>query len=384
MIRSDNREGATEALPFLSYPQQLSEFVASQSISLPDISAVSEIYPFRIPLFYARLIDWSNPSCPIRLQALPSPQELADSDNLDPLDEGSIQMTSCFLKRYPKRGVFLVSGQCAMYCRFCNRRRMVGKGWKPELAMKETFDYLEHDREISEVILSGGDPMMLPASELEYILNRLRRIPQIVTIRISSRLPVVFPMGIQPDHIKAIKKVSPVWFIVHINHPKEITKEFLEIIGKLRRAGAILLSQTVLLRRVNDCPYVLARLFERLVQAGVKPYYLFQLDDVAGASHFKVKVRTGLAIIKRLRREVSGLCIPHYALDITGGLGKVPIDNQYIVGSRKESLKVKNLAGETGIYRDDGESSRCAGCGICRNSDGDASPQERVDLCGSH
>jgi lysine 2,3-aminomutase len=367
VIKTYNREGASRALPFLSHPQQLSEFASFHDVNVNsyDVAAVAECYPFKIPLFYARLIDWDNPSCPIRLQSLPSVEELLDRDNLDPLDEGSIQITPCFLKRYPKRGVFLVSGECAMYCRFCNRRRMVGKGWKPELAREETFDYLENNREIQEVILSGGDPMMLPGSELQYILERLRRISRIRTIRISSRLPIVFPEGIHRDHLRAIKKASPVWFIVHINHPKEITPEFLETTRLLRQAGAILLSQTVLLRKINDCPHILANLFERLVQAGIKPYYLFQLDDVAGAAHFKVKVQTGLSIIKQLRREVSGLCIPHYALDITGGLGKVPIDNRYIEDAGEEGLRVRNLSGQVGVYKDDGENSACSACGIC-------------------
>ncbi len=365
MIELHNREGAERALPFLSHPQQLVDFVAPlHGVNVADIAAVSRRYPFKIPPFYARLIDWSNPFCPIGLQALPTVHELTDGHTLDPLDEESIQVTPSFLKRYPKRGVFWVSGQCAMYCRFCNRRRMVGKGWDPELSREETLDYLEGDGEITEVILSGGDPMTLPASELGYILEKLRGIPRIRTIRISSRLPVVYPMGVERDHLRAIKKASPIWFIVHINHPREITPEFLEVVTLLRESGAILLSQTVLLRMVNDCSGILGKLFEQLIQAGVKPYYLFQLDDVAGTAHFKVKVHTGLSIIRQLRREVSGLCMPHYALDITGGLGKVPIENQYIEGAG-EDLEVKNLTGRVGVYRDTGRASTCVSCGIC-------------------
>jgi lysine 2,3-aminomutase len=364
VIDSHNGEGAQGPLLFLSHPQQLLDLTPIQNLDVANLTAVSEMYPFKIPPFYASLIDWTNPTCPIRLQALPTVQELSGGQNLDPLDEGSIQATPSFLKRYPKRGVFWVSGRCAMYCRFCNRRRIVGKEWKPELSREETLAFLEQDPEITEVILSGGDPMMLPASELAYILGRLRRISRIRTIRISSRLPVVFPMGIQADHLRAIEAASPVWFVVHINHPKEITPEFLEVVRLLRQVGAILLSQTVLLRMVNDCPGILGDLFERLVHAGVKPYYLFQLDDVAGASHFKVRIQTGLSIIKQLRRQISGLCIPHYALDITGGLGKVPIENQYIQDA-EENLKVQNLAGRIGVYRDNGEVSRCVSCGIC-------------------
>ena len=179
-------------------------------------------------------------------------------------------------------------------------------------------------------------------------------------------MPVVFPerIGI---HRKAIKKHGPLWFIVHINHPREMTAEFFGAIRALRETGAAIVSQTVLLRRVNDCPHILARLFERLVEAGVKPYYLFQLDDVTGAAHFKVRLETGASIMRSLRSSVSGLCMPQYAVDITGGLGKIPLEAGYVKRRQKDRVVMESLEGRRGVYLDNGETSRCNECGVCRS-----------------
>ncbi len=314
-------------------------------------------------------MDRENPLCPIRLQAIPSVQELQTGGGPDPLSEAAIGVTPSFLKRYPRRGVFLVSSECAMYCRFCNRKRAVGKGRSWEESIEETFRYLEKDEEISEVILSGGDPFMLPPTRLACILERLRSIKRIDVLRISTRFPVVFPEGVHREHVKTIRRHAPVWLIIHINHPKEVTSEFAEVVAMLRKAGAVLISQTVLLRGINDCAHVLAGLFQRLVGLGVKPYYLFQLDDVQGAQHFKVRLSTGMALMKQLRRDMSGLCIPQYALDITGGLGKVPLESSYTGKRKGKNLVLQNADGDKGEYRDDGRKSRCHGCGFCQGND---------------
>jgi lysine 2,3-aminomutase len=333
--------------------------------SRQEIESVGRVYPFTVPTYYAGLMEPGNPRCPIRLQAVPSAEELASTGIADPLGEHKIAATPTFFRRYPKRGVFLVAAQCAMYCRFCNRRRLVGRGFKPEDFREETLLYLERSPDITEVILSGGDPLMLDPPELDYILSRLRRIDRIKVIRISSRMPVVFP-GRTEVYRKAIKRHGPLWFVVHINHPREVTAEFIGAIKGLHEAGAVIVSQTVLLRRVNDCPHILARLFERLVEEGVKPYYLFQLDDVVGATHFKVRLETGAAIMRALRASVSGLCMPSYALDITGGLGKIPLESGCVRQRKGDRVFMENLQGEQGVYRDDGKESRCNDCGICR------------------
>jgi lysine 2,3-aminomutase len=207
---------------------------------------------------------------------------------------------------------------------------------------------------------------MLAPARLAYILERLRSNKQIHVVRISTRFPVVFPEGMQQEHLKAIRKCAPIWVIVHINHPKEVTSQFAEVVAMLRDGGAVLISQTVLLRDVNDCPHILSGLFERLVRLGVKPYYLFQLDDAQGAQHFKVRLSAGMGLMRELRRSLSGLCIPQYALDITGGVGKVPLEPTYVVKRKGNSLVLRNPAGETGMYRDDGRKSHCHDCGFCR------------------
>ncbi|MGD0230260.1 MAG: KamA family radical SAM protein [Syntrophorhabdales bacterium] len=344
----------------------LSGFISLDSESKKEIERISKVYPFRVPQFYAGLMERENPLCPIRLQAVPSAPEHDRRGIADPLGEGQIAMTPSFFKRYPGRGVFLVSGECAMYCRFCNRRRIVGKGFRPETSREESLAYLERSDDIREVIVSGGDPLMLEPAELEYVLARLRRIGHIGVVRVSTRVPVVFPEGLERQR-DAIKRHGPLWFIVHINHPREVTPEFTDAVRKIQEAGVIVISQTVLLRRVNDCVHILARLFERLIERGVKPYYLFQLDDVIGATHFKVRLETGIGLMRELRRSISGLCMPQYAVDITGGLGKIPLENGYIKGRDGQRVSMESLYGQEGIYMDDGEETKCNNCGICRS-----------------
>ncbi len=343
----------------------LGRLITLDNASRKAIEEVSSVYPFRVPLFYAGLMERDNPTCPIRLQAVPSAFELRKTGTPDPLGERRIAATPSFFKRYPGRGVFLVTAECAMYCRFCNRRRLVGRGFRPEDSREHTLSYLEGCEEIREVILSGGDPLMCGADELDYLLGRLRKIGRIGVVRVSTRAPVVFPEALD-RHLRAIKRYGPLWLIVHINHPREATPELARAVRKAQEAGAIVISQTVLLRKVNDCAHLLARLFEGLVRLGVRPYYLFQLDDVLGATHFKVRLDTGMAIMRSLRRSVSGLAVPCYALDITGGLGKIPLENGYVRDREGQRVRMENLYGEAGFYMDDGEESTCNGCAVCR------------------
>jgi lysine 2,3-aminomutase len=283
----------------------------------------------------------------------------------DPLSEAAVGVTPSFLKRYARRGVFLVSSGCAMYCRFCNRKRLVGKGWFPETYRKESLRCIAKDPDIKEIIISGGDPLMLAPREIGTILSQLRNMPQIGTIRISTRMPVVFPQGITEEHLREIKKYSPLWIVIHINHPREVSPEFLEVVRKIRESGNMLISQTVLLRNINDCPHVLSKLFHMLIVAGIKPYYLFQLDEARGVSHFKVRLERGVEIMKTLRKNASGLAMPQYALDIPGGLGKVPLDYVYAKGRSRNNVPVESATGDVGMYLNDGKKSACMHCGIC-------------------
>jgi len=237
--------------------------------------------------------------------------------------------------------------------------------WNPRDSWEESFHHMEVDKDLREVIVSGGDPFTLPVKDFSYMMNRLKWIERIQVIRISTRMPVVYPEGLKKDHLSALRKSSPVWIVIHINHPREISREFLDAVTKLRKAGASIVSQTVLLRGVNDCPHILLKLFEMLISIGVKPYYLFQLDEVRGAMHFKVSVEEGIRIMHFLRKNGSGLAMPQYALDITGGLGKIPLDYQYLTRREGALLHLEGPSGEDGLYTDDGKKSQCHDCGIC-------------------
>ncbi len=323
-------------------------------------------HAFRIPRYYLDLIDPSNPLCPIRGQAIPSLAEDGHGGSEDPLGEEGISLTPILLRRHPDRCVFLVSSECAMYCRFCNRRRFAGKRVDPEPYLEESYAVIEKDASIREVILSGGDPFMLGAGKLRSILERLRSMERSLVIRLSTRVPVVCPDILSVAHLRAVEAASPVWVVLHINHPREITDSFLTAVRNIRSAGGIPVSQTVLLRNINDCPHVLLRLFESLVMAGVKPYYLFQLDDVRGASHFKVRLERGREIMAFLRLNASGLAVPQYALDIPGGLGKVPVDAEHVKYEEGTTMvQLISPSGEIGYYDDNAEASVCMKCGIC-------------------
>jgi lysine 2,3-aminomutase len=312
-------------------------------------------------------MDRDNPSCPIRQQAVPSVMEMEDGGQDDPLAEKDFSATPALIRRHSNRAVFLVTSQCAMYCRFCNRKRLVGKGWTPETYRKESLQYIKKDPDIREIILSGGDPFTLVPREIGSILSQLRTMPHMGTIRISTRMPVVFPRGFTEGHLKEIRKHAPLWIVIHINHPREVSPEFLEVARKIRESGNMLISQTVLLRNINDCPHVLSKLFHMLVAAGIKPYYLFQLDEARGVSHFKVRLEKGVEIMKMLRKNASGLAMPQYALDIPGGLGKVPLDYIYVKGRNRNNVPVESATGAVGMYRNDGKTSACMHCGICKD-----------------
>lgn len=358
-------EGRSATLPFVSNAEQLSKYIYLTEEDKKEIQKISDVFPLRIPEFYLYLADKENSACPLRKQSVPSKAELIGVGQVDPLGEQRFSATPSFVRKYPDRGVFFATFQCAMYCRFCNRRRVVGRSGDARTSWEESFSYMESEEELREVIVSGGDPFTLPADDFSYMMERLKSISRIKTLRISTRLPVVHPEGMKKGHLRAISKRSPVWVVIHINHPTEVSPEFVDAVKRLREAGASLVSQTVLLRDVNDCPHILLKLFEMLVSVGVKPYYLFQLDEVKGAMHFKTGVKEGIRIIHFLRKNASGLAIPQYALDIPGGLGKVPLDYQYLKRRNGKLLHLESPSGEDGSYTDDGKKSRCRECGIC-------------------
>lgn len=363
------REGTAGALPlFIQSIDSLSQYISFDEETTQTLRKVVSFHSLKIPRHYLELMDFDNPLCPIRQQSVPSVLELQDNGHTDPLNENRTSVTPALVRRHEDRVVFLVTSRCAMYCRFCNRKRVVGKGWNPEAYKDTSIQYIKDNRQIREVILSGGDPFMLAPSDLNDILRQLREIPGLGIIRISTRMPVVHPDGLTEEHLEVIRAYAPLWIVVHINHPKEISDQFRTLARKIRESGNIIISQTVLLRGINDCAHILSNLFHNLLFLGIKPYYLFQLDEVTGAAHFKVRLEQGIRIMRTLREISSGLAMPHYALDITGGLGKVSLDYNYIKERKGNKVYVENPIGANGVYDDDGRESTCVHCGICGNN----------------
>lgn len=356
-------KGGEISSPFLILPADFFKRLDLGEDAKKVLETVSKVYPVRIPEFYAQLMDREDPKCPIRAQAIPSLLELDDSGFYDPLDEGSSENPT-FIKRYPGRAVFIASSECALYCRFCNRKRFVGRGFNPRIFWEDAFSIMERRKDLREIILSGGDPFTLSPEEIGYLLRRIRSIGSIKVLRISTRIPVADPDLISDDHFDVLKNFPTIWIVLHINHPKEITPQFLQVVRRFQLLGFPTVSQTVLLRGVNDCAKTLKTLFETLIQYGIKPYYLFQLDEVRGARHFKVRISHGKKIYAALRREISGLALPNYVLDLTGGAGKIPVTEIEDSKFSGKPLEIRRN-GRIGTYSDDGYESQCSECGFC-------------------
>lgn len=313
---------------FLTTPEHLAQAL---DIPLEPLKTVHAVYPLRISTYYLNLIRQTG--LPLWQQAVPDLQELTDTVGLtDPLNEEDLSPVPGLVHKYPDRALFLVSSECAMYCRFCTRKRKVGK---PEMVINDAtiaagLEYLRRTPAISDVLVSGGDPLMLPVVRLERILKSLRAIPSVATIRIGTRIPCTLPMRVTPRLAAMLKKYHPLYINTHFNHPAEITPEAELACARLADAGIPLGCQTVLLRGVNDSPEVIRELLYRLVRIRVKPYYLFQADLTKGTSHFRTTVDTGLGIMRQLIGHVSGIAIPTYALDAPGGGGKIPLTPNYI------------------------------------------------------
>lgn len=291
--------------------------------------------PFRINPYYARRLAETESTALCRM-ALPSPDEqrVLSYETSDPLAEEGFQALNRCVHRYRDRMLLLVTDACALYCRYCFRRRFTGAG-EGEISDEDldaAVGYLKSHSEVHELILSGGDPLMLSDRRLKDLLSRFRRVRPDLVIRLSTRMPAVLPARISSDLVSILTASSTVWVVLHLNHPDELSEETLDAIDRLAAAGLPLLSQTVLLRGVNDSPAVLQRLFYRLIERRVRPYYLFQGDLALGTSHFRVNLRRGLNLYAALQRRVSGLALPVYAVDLPQGGGKIRLHSESIRG----------------------------------------------------
>ncbi len=286
-------------------------------------------------------------------QFIPSVQELEIVDGvIDSLDEDGDSPVPNITHRYPDRALFLVSPVCASYCRFCTRRRKVGDPEKISLKEYESaFEYLAGHPEIRDVILSGGDPLMLSDERLEYILQRLRAIPHIEIIRLGSRITSHLPERITPELCEMVQKYHPIYMNTHFNHASELTPAAVAALDRLSRAGISLGCQTVLLKGVNDDPRTMMELMHALLKARVRPYYIYMADQVAGGEHFRTTVQKGLEIIQALRGWTSGLAVPQFVIDAPGGGGKVPLLPEYVEEINDDEVIFRNYEGRRFVYK---------------------------------
>jgi lysine 2,3-aminomutase len=308
---------------FITTPEQLA---AALEIPVDPLQAVHRVYPLRVSRYYLDLLK--QVGAPLWRQAVPDPRELDDQTGLeDPLAEEDFSPVPGLVHKYPDRALFLVSHECAMYCRFCTRKRLVGK---PRMVITDAtitagLAYLRRTPAISDVLLSGGDPLMLTDQRLQSILDALRAIPSIATIRIGTRIPCTLPERVTPELATMLKRYHPLYINTHFNHPAEITAEAALACERLADAGIPLGCQSVLLRGVNDNAETIRQLMRALLKIRVRPYALYQADLTRGTSHFRTTIDTGLAIMRQLIGHTSGLADPTYALDAPGGGGKIPL-----------------------------------------------------------
>jgi len=313
---------------------------------------------FRVDItpYYASLIDPNDPNDPIRKQVVPQADEILPFTGMmeDSLAEDRHSPVPGLVHRYPDRVLMLVTTQCASYCRYCTRSRIVGdpSATFSRQEFEAQIDYLKKTPQVRDVLLSGGDPLTLAPKLLEELLSRLREIPHIEIIRIGSRVPVFMPQRVTPELCDMLQKYHPLWMNIHVNHPNEISAELAEAADRLSRAGIPLGNQSVLLAGINDCVHIQRRLVQDLVRIRVRPYYLYQCDLVEGAGHFRTPVAKGIEIIEGLRGHTSGYAVPTYVVDAPGGGGKIPVMPNYQISMSDHKIILRNYEGYITTYEE--------------------------------
>ena len=322
--------------------------------------------------YYVSLIDPNNPECPVRKQAVPTGKETYQSpaDLLDPLHEDEDSPVPGLTHRYPDRVLLLITDMCSMYCRHCTRRRFAGQKDAESAVdrIDRAIEYIAKTPQVRDVLLSGGDALMVSDERLEYIISRLRQIPHVEIVRIGSRTPVVCPQRITDNLVNMLKKYHPIWLNTHFNHPQEVTKEATEACARLANAGIPLGNQTVLLRGVNDCVNTMKKLMHELVKMRVRPYYIYQCDLSMGIEHFRTPVSKGLEIIEGLRGHTSGYAVPTFVVDAPGGGGKTPVMPQYVVSQSPGRVVLRNFEGVITTYTEPTDYVNNCNCKFCQEA----------------
>ena len=304
--------------------------------------------------YFFNLIDPADENCPIRWQMIPRIEETqtAPWEMTDPCGEDSHSPVPGLVHRYPDRVLLLVTDRCAAYCRYCTRSRLVSNasGYDFHPQFDQQIEYVRNSPEVRDVLLSGGDPLLFSDEKLEHLLSRLRAIPHLEFLRIGTRIPIFLPQRITPQLCAMLRKYHPLFISIHSNHPRELTTEVREALGRLADAGIPLGNQSVLLRNVNDDSVVVKALVQKLLMCRVKPYYIYQCDLISGSAHLRTSVRKGLQIMEELRGHTTGYAVPQFVIDAPGGGGKVPINPDYVLSRNADRVVFRNYEGKIFEY----------------------------------
>lgn len=357
----------------ISNIKDLQRMVKIPESRLREIEKAANKFPISITPYYASLIDFNDPQCPIGMQAIPNVDELIEEDfeMVDPLAEEEDSPVPGITHRYPNRVLFYVTQECSMYCRHCTRKRKVGEETETcsQSQWLKGIEYIKNSPEVRDVLISGGDPLLLSDDKLEFLLKELQAIAHVEVIRIGTRTPVVLPQRITNELVDILKKYHPLWINTHFNHPTEITPESRKALKKLANAGIPLGNQSVLLRGVNDCSVIMKKLVHKLVKNRVRPYYIYQCDLSKGLSHFRTTVAKGLEIMEHLRGHTSGFAVPTYVVDAPGGGGKIPVMPQYLISQQENQVILRNFEGKIASYQEPvSYQSNCSdNCNYCKD-----------------
>jgi lysine 2,3-aminomutase len=342
--------------------EQIAQLIPLSTEEQAQLKLVTMRYPLSVTPYYLSLINPDNPDDPIRKQAIPSPMEmtLGAMGSEDPLDERKDTMVPGLVHRYPDRVLLVLTDICPMLCRHCTRKReWHNGGWVRSPAEVEAMlDYIRRHKTIRDIIISGGDPLTLSTRHLETIINRLREIKHVEIIRIGTRFPVVLPQRIDSELCSMLAKYSPIWLNTHFNHVREITPEAAKACARLLRSGVPVNNQSVLLRGINDSVEAQTKLCHGLLKIKVRPYYLFQCDEVQGTEHLRTPVETGIKIIEGMRGHTSGLAIPTFVIDLPQGGGKVPLQPNYVLAQTEDELVLRNYEERVFHYRNPAKLAR--------------------------
>jgi len=347
----------------------LKQLIPLRNADSVNIATCLKQFRMAITPYYLSLVNLDDPHDPIRMQCIPSFNELVtvDEDLVDPLHEDADSPVPGLTHRYPDRALLLITDQCGMYCRHCTRRRFAGQHDKsmPTDQVDKAIAYIAKTPVIRDVLLSGGDPLMLEDDRLEYIIAKLHEIPHVEIIRLGSRLPVVLPQRITDELCAMLKKYHPIWVNTHFNHPDEITPDAIAACEKLADAGIPLGNQSVLLAGVNDCVHVMKELMQKLVKIRVRPYYIYQCDLAQGLTHFRTPVSKGIEIIEALRGHTSGFAVPTFVVDAPGGGGKIPVMPNYLISYGTNKAILRNFEGVITAYTEPENYKTECHCDVC-------------------